>query len=63
MVCGLSDMTKTELTVPLNVLKIKKPLDIEIKINGVRPFIDLGVNGDKRRIGSDFRFVIITTAQ
>ena len=63
MVCGLSDTTKTELTVPLNVLKIKKPLDIEIKINGVRASIDLGINRDKRRIGSDFRSVIITTAQ
>ena len=34
MVCGLSDMTKTELTVPLNVLKIKKPWISKLKAAG-----------------------------
>ncbi len=34
MVCGHSGMTKTELTVPLNVLKIKKPWISKLKAAG-----------------------------
>ena len=56
-------LPKTEFVVPINVLKIKKPLDIEIKIDGAKAPIDLGVNKDKRRLGLGFRTLTITTAQ
>ena len=54
---------KTELIVPLNVLKIKKPLDIEIKIDGAVAPIDLGKGKDKRRLGMAIRSLSISTAQ
>ena len=53
---------KTEFVIPSNVLKIKKPLDIEIKIDGAKAPIDLGVNKDKRRLGIGFRSLIISPA-
>ena len=54
---------KTEFVVPVNVLKIRKPLNIEIKIDGAKAPIDLGINKDKRRLGIGFRTLTITTAQ
>ena len=54
---------KTEFVVPVNVLKMKKPLDIEIKIDGAKAPVDLGVNKDKRRLGLGFHTLTITTAQ
>ena len=54
---------KTEFVVPVNVLKIRKPLNIEIKIDGAKAPIDLGINKDKRRLGLGFRTLTITTAQ
>ena len=56
-------LPKTEFVVPINVLKIKKPLDIEIKIDGAKAPVDLGVNKDKRRLGLGFHTLTITTAQ
>lgn len=56
-------LPKTEFIIPPNVLKIKKPLDIEIKVDGAKAPIDLGVNKDPRHLGLGFRTLIISKAQ
>ena len=53
---------KTEFVVPVNVLKIKKNLDIEIKIDGAKAPVDFSNNKDKRRLGLGFRTLTITPA-
>ena len=54
---------KTEFIIPPNVLKIKKPLEIEINIDGARRTMDLGAGQGTRRLGLGFHTLSITTAQ
>lgn len=54
---------KTEFVVPPSVLKIKRPLELMIKIKGAVSPAELGMSGDKRKIGLGLHSLIITTAQ
>lgn len=54
---------KTEFVVPPSILKIKRPLELMIKIKGAVSPAELGMSDDKRKIGLGLHSLIITTAQ